>query len=417
MQNPTTPPSPLADDSDAKLPAAAYLRYENRADGWSAGRQAAFLAHLADNGVVADAARSVGKALSGGYALRRTARGYAFNLGWEAALIIARRIVADNLMAAAIKGEQSRWVREDGITTYTRQNTKLSLTLLDRVNPATTLPEVMAVATRFDCFLQMIDDGLSAQELWDYFFDDALPHSEHPARARVRASLLLSEESTGFEGDEEADEDEAPIEYKSMDGPPSLLAKMPALHQRCHDAGRDHQDTAIIQAPDRITDPARLCQRPHARENQQVRRDECHRAQTNAISRKIAVPGGGGHACDEQRIDRRLHTHCAVGREKIGDVGRKHKNRHGKQFLAQGRAHAPVPQKQDKRDDMANGKGNRAPNHVEFQKPVAQCPKCHDGGQQQKIPAMVLSQGIGHKKSDTRHFPCDRRIIGQRHLP
>ena len=145
-------PSKLHHEADSRLPAAAFLRYESRADGWSAGRQAAFLAHLADHGVVEDAARSVGMHVSGGYALRREARGYAFNLGWEAALIIARRIVSDRLMSAAIKGEESRWVREDGVTTYTRHNTKLSLALLDRVNPATSLAEVLATATRFDWF-------------------------------------------------------------------------------------------------------------------------------------------------------------------------------------------------------------------------------------------------------------------------
>jgi hypothetical protein len=210
--------SPLHHDTDAKLPAAAYLRYEFRADGWSAGRQAACLAHLADNGLVADAVRSVGMSLGGSYALRRTARGYAFNLGWEAALIIARRIVADQLMTAAIKGEQSQWVREDGVTTYTRQNTKLSMALLDRVNPATALPEVLAVATRFDCFLQMIDEGLSADELWVHFFDDALPITDIEARARVRAALLLTEESAGFEEAESEEDDDAPVEYKSMEG-------------------------------------------------------------------------------------------------------------------------------------------------------------------------------------------------------
>ena len=173
----------------------------------------------------ADATRSVGMSQGGGYSLRRQARGYAFNLGWEAALIIARRIVADDLMTAAIKGEQSRWVREDGVTTFTRQNTKLSLTLLDRINPATTVPEVMAVATRFDLFLQLIDDGVSAQEMWDYFFDKALPREEVPARARVRAALLLCEETEDFVGEEAQDgwdrDDvgDAPMEYKSMHGP------------------------------------------------------------------------------------------------------------------------------------------------------------------------------------------------------
>jgi hypothetical protein len=221
----TEPQSPLRNDTDAKLPAAAYLRYAQRADGWSAGRQAACLAHLADNGLITDAVRSVGMSVGGCYALRRQARGYAFDLGWDAALIIARRIVADNLMTAAIKGEESRWVREDGVTTYTRQNTKLSLTLLERVNPATALPEVLAVATRFDCYLQMIDEGLSARELWELFFDAALPHSEIEARERVRAALLLSEDSAGFD-EQNADKDDADIEYKSMDGAPGCKGSL-----------------------------------------------------------------------------------------------------------------------------------------------------------------------------------------------
>lgn len=245
-QTPDPHPSPLRDDADARLPAAAFLRYESRADGWSAGRQAAFLAHLADHGVVDDAARSVGKHISGGYALRREARGYAFNLGWEAALIIARRIVADNLMAAAIRGEESRWVREDGVTTYTRQNTKLSLTLLDRVNPATTLAEVMAVATRFDWFLKLLGDGVAAEELWDLFFDDALPHSEMEARDRVRVALLLTEDSAGFERDCDG-QNEPPIEYKSMDGPPPKQgADGQQLSDRHQLAGKGHHQLCCI---------------------------------------------------------------------------------------------------------------------------------------------------------------------------
>jgi hypothetical protein len=222
---PTPHPSPLRDDTDARLPATAFLRYEHRADGWSAGRQAAFLAHLADHGVVADAAACVGKHVSGGYALRRQARGYAFNLGWEAALIIARRVMTDQLMTAAIRGETARWVRVDGETTYIRQNTKLSMALLDRINLATTLTEVMAVATRFDWFIELIDREASAEQLWEYFFEDALAHDDVEARGRVRASLLLCEDSGEFEADGAANEganetDDSGIEYKSMDGPP-----------------------------------------------------------------------------------------------------------------------------------------------------------------------------------------------------
>ena len=239
-QTPSPPPSSLRDDISAKLPAAAFLRYESRADGWSAGRQSAFLAHLADHGIVEDAARMVGMSLGGGYALRRQVRGYAFSLGWEAALLVARRIVSDRLMTAAIKGEESRWVREEGVTTYTRQNSRLSLALLDLVNPATSLAEVLAVATRFDWFLQLIGEGADAQCLWDNFFDDALPQSEAEARARVRAALLLCEDSADSgdfdgqdnagsadgNGDDEGDEGgTGPIEYKSIAGVLAFAAK------------------------------------------------------------------------------------------------------------------------------------------------------------------------------------------------
>lgn len=222
--------SSLTDDADARLPAAAFLRYESRADGWGPGRQAAFLAHLADHGVVADAARCVGMSLGGGYALRRTARGYPFNLGWEAALIIARRIVTDRLMTAAIKGEESRWVRGEDETIFVRQNTRLSLALLDRVNPAASLPEVVAVATQFDWFLELLDAGAGGQALWDHFFADALPLSEHQARARVRAALQLCEESDTFDapGGGLDDDPEPPIEVKSMDGRASTAPRSTA---------------------------------------------------------------------------------------------------------------------------------------------------------------------------------------------
>jgi hypothetical protein len=193
-------------DDQALLPAAAYLRHAGRVDGWSAGRQAAFLLHLADHGLVADAARCVGMSLSSAYALRRHVRGYGFALGWEAALLVARRIVADNLLAAAIRGEEARWIRADGETRYTRQNVKLSLALLDRADPAAALPEVLAILARFDWYVQLMDDGAAAEDLWQNFFDPALPHREREARDRVRACLLLSEESAGLAEEAEGEE-------------------------------------------------------------------------------------------------------------------------------------------------------------------------------------------------------------------
>jgi HAD superfamily hydrolase (TIGR01509 family) len=205
-------------DPAALRPAAMWLRYDSRADGWTPGRRAAFLTHLADNGVVAEAAAAVGKSLASAYALRRRAGGYSFNLGWEAALLLARRRVADELMTAAIKGETAVWTREEGKTTYTRFNPRTALALLDRVNPATSLNEVIVVAQHFDRFRDLIDE---AADLWP-LFDTGLHESDFDVRSRVRISLQLSDESTDFEGAdmqdrlEPDDEDVTPLEYKSM---------------------------------------------------------------------------------------------------------------------------------------------------------------------------------------------------------
>jgi hypothetical protein len=202
------PVPPLDSDDRALMSAAMFLRYDSRADGWTRGRQAAFLMHLADHGVVADAAKAVGKSLAGAYALRRQARGYGFGLGWEAAMILARRVVVDKLMACAIEGERAEWVRADGRTTYTRFNAKIALGLLDRVSSLSDMGEVMAVVARFDWFVTLLDQGASPAQLWALFFDEALCADDREARNRVRSSLLLSEESDDSDEDED-DEDEA----------------------------------------------------------------------------------------------------------------------------------------------------------------------------------------------------------------
>jgi hypothetical protein len=201
------PVPPLDSDDRALMSAASFLRYDSRADGWTRGRQAAFLMHLADHGVVADAAKAVGKSLAGAYALRRQARGYGFGLGWEAAMILARRVVVDKLMACAIEGERAEWVRADGRTTYTRFNAKIALGLLDRVSSLSDMGEVMAVVARFDWFVTLLDQGASPAQLWALFFDEALCADDREARNRVRSSLLLSENSDDSDEDEDEDDE------------------------------------------------------------------------------------------------------------------------------------------------------------------------------------------------------------------
>jgi hypothetical protein len=221
----TTTDFDLTDQPDPApmRPAAMWLRYDSRADGWTRGRRAAFLQHLADNGVVSEAAAAVGKSLASAYALRRRSGGYAFSIGWEAALLIARRHVADRLMEVAIRGETAVWTREEGKTTYTRFNARTGLALLDRVSPATSLSEVRTATNQFDWFCHIMDtDG----DFWP-LFDTGLAHNDFEARERVRLCLQLSDESADYDGgvdvyqaaseeEVEEEEEERPIEYKSM---------------------------------------------------------------------------------------------------------------------------------------------------------------------------------------------------------
>lgn len=59
---------------------------KRRKDGWSVGRQCAFLAHLYFTGSVADAARAVGMSRESAYRLRRRAEAESFAAAWDRVL-------------------------------------------------------------------------------------------------------------------------------------------------------------------------------------------------------------------------------------------------------------------------------------------------------------------------------------------
>ncbi len=213
--------TPLPVDHDEHRPAASYLRYDTRTDGWNGARRAAFLAHLADHGNVARAAQAVGKCNSGAYALRRSARGFLFALGWEAALLLARRRIVDELYARANAGEDSVWDRSASQTVHSRYNSRLAFSLLDRTDPVAAPTEIVAIMANFDDFLQMVEcaDG-DVRDAWA-LFDSILPPNALDARSRVRSNLLLCDKSADLGSDDDdyaaMDRDDM-TEYKSCDG-------------------------------------------------------------------------------------------------------------------------------------------------------------------------------------------------------
>ncbi len=122
------------------LPAASFFTSDPRADGWTPERE-------------------VGMGVSGAYALRRRADGFAFNLGWEAALLLARQRLLDDLLARAIEGEETVSTRIEGTTTRRAQNYRLGIGMLDKLAPIEIGQAAQLIAQDFEAFLQIIASG------------------------------------------------------------------------------------------------------------------------------------------------------------------------------------------------------------------------------------------------------------------
>ena len=109
---------------------------ETRADGWTPARQRRFLETLAATGVIRIACEAVRITPRSAYNLRIRRDGAAFRLGWDAAILIARARLADDLMARAITG-QTETIRKDEenfeITRH-RHDNRLAMSMLARLD-------------------------------------------------------------------------------------------------------------------------------------------------------------------------------------------------------------------------------------------------------------------------------------------
>ncbi|WP_141397050.1 hypothetical protein [Sphingomonas ginsenosidimutans] len=164
----TQPPPDPAPAPAALLPDTTPSR---RADGWSAANQRTFLAAIAEGHGVDAACAQVGLSATSAYAFRRSAKGAAFALGWRAATLVARDVVADTLMVRALHGQVDTYTRADGVTvTRHRHDNRLAMTLLARLDrqvesaPDADVRAARLVAQEFDAFLDLVDrDGGPAQ--------------------------------------------------------------------------------------------------------------------------------------------------------------------------------------------------------------------------------------------------------------
>lgn len=136
-----------------------------RHDGWSPERIRLFLATLAETGVAADAARAAGMSVQGAYALRNRAAGRAFHLAWNAALQLARRRLADEVMSRALHGVVDVIVRDGEVWAERhRFDNRLTMSVLARLDRQALQDDrenedARLVAEEFDEFVDLVSAG------------------------------------------------------------------------------------------------------------------------------------------------------------------------------------------------------------------------------------------------------------------
>jgi hypothetical protein len=141
-----------------------------RHDGWDPLRERLFIETLAETGVVADACRAAKMSRAAAYARRRSAAGRAFALAWDAAILIARGAVGDDVMSRARHGVIDRVYRNGELVAerhrYDNRLTMAVLTRLDRLAEGLgeNAPVVRAVAQEFDQFLDLLPRGVQGAE-------------------------------------------------------------------------------------------------------------------------------------------------------------------------------------------------------------------------------------------------------------
>jgi hypothetical protein len=143
---------------------------KTRHDGWDPAKERLFHTILAETGIVSDACRACKMSRNSAYARRRSAAGRAFALGWDAAILIARGAVADDVMSRARHGVIDRVYKNGELVAerhhYDNRLTMAVLTRLDRQAEGLgeNAPVIRAVAQEFDRFLDLLPEGVAGAE-------------------------------------------------------------------------------------------------------------------------------------------------------------------------------------------------------------------------------------------------------------
>lgn len=159
-----------ADDEGEEVASTANIPPPLPARGWTPERQSIFLAAVAEGHTVEAACRAAGLTVQSAYKLRRSAKGAAFAVGWNAAVLIQRNKLADALVSRVFDGQHVVTTRPDGSKTvrhfHDNRLAQAVLTRLDRLADEQvaegTHHAARMIAQDFDSYLKVIEAGEGA---------------------------------------------------------------------------------------------------------------------------------------------------------------------------------------------------------------------------------------------------------------
>ena len=137
---------------------------------WTPELERSFVEALADTGSVTEACKFVSMSRRAAYDQKRRGSGLAFRIGWDAAVLLARDVVADELLDRALAGQWTETIKdpETGKTRRFAQDRRLGLALLSRLDrmcdvqasEGTVHMAAQIVSQDFEAFLDlMVEDA------------------------------------------------------------------------------------------------------------------------------------------------------------------------------------------------------------------------------------------------------------------
>jgi hypothetical protein len=169
---------------------------------WTPPVQRAFLESLAQTGSVQQACAQVQLTPSTVYRVRTAARGAALQLGWQAAILIARDRLVDDLMGRAVDGQTDTIIHDGQKTTRYRHENRVALSMLARLDKradealCNSGDAIIArvIAQDFNAYLDLIESGGTLAQA-GLFIALRQPQIPQNSEAQEQCDLLAEQEA------------------------------------------------------------------------------------------------------------------------------------------------------------------------------------------------------------------------------